>query len=157
MVWLSQHPAWGKARKVAVSTSSFGLESRVDCFDGPKNGRKVRFVVAYDYESTFWHKRRYIKVIRSKAEGISYHATRSLHIRYGRGSTSEFASELNCPTVSLGVATNSLRNSSLRPGNVGKRRDKSRFQSTLPTRGTNGASSPLVPNVPSDPSFSTLA
>jgi len=97
MVWLSQHPAWGKARKVAVSTSSFGLESRVDCFDNPKNGRKVRFVVAYDYESTFWHKRRYIKVIRSKAEGISYHATRSLHIRFGSTACTGFASELIFP------------------------------------------------------------
>ena len=81
MVWLSQHPAWVKARKLAISTSSFGLETAVDDYGNPKNGRKVRFVVAYDYTSTFWHKGRYVKVIRSKAEGLSYHTTRSLHLR----------------------------------------------------------------------------
>ena len=82
MVWLSQHPAWVKARKVAISTSSFGLETPMDDYGNPKpDGRKVRFVVAYDYVTTFWHKKRYVKVMRSKAEGTIYQATRSLHLR----------------------------------------------------------------------------
>ena len=81
MVWLSQHPAWTKARKLAISTSSFGLETPVDDVGNAKNGRKVRFVVAYDYMSTFWYKRRYVKVVRAKTEGISYYTTRSLHLR----------------------------------------------------------------------------
>jgi hypothetical protein len=80
MVWLTQHPAWAKARKLAISTSSFGLETSADNFDNARNGRKVRFVVAYDYVSTFWHKGRYVKVIRSKNDG-TYFATKSLHIR----------------------------------------------------------------------------
>jgi len=82
MVWLSQHPAWIKARKVAVSTSPFGLDIPTDPYGNTsKNHRKVRFVVAYDYVFTFWHKRRYFKVMRSKAEGLSYNAARSLHLR----------------------------------------------------------------------------
>jgi len=81
MVWLSQHPAWLKARKLAISTSSFGLESPVDSFDNPKTNRKVRFVAAYNHISTFWHKWWYIKVERTKAEGLSYHARGSLHLR----------------------------------------------------------------------------
>jgi len=82
MVWLSQHPAWIKARKVAISTSSFGLETSMDEYGNPKSdGKKVRFVVAYDYTFTFWYKRRYVKVMRSKAEGMSYRPTRSLHLR----------------------------------------------------------------------------
>lgn len=81
MVWLSQHPAWVEARKLAISTSSFGLETPVDDFGNQRNGRKVRFVVAYDYMSAFWYKRRYVKVMRSKAEGLSFHAARSLHLR----------------------------------------------------------------------------
>ncbi|KAF9649610.1 P-loop containing nucleoside triphosphate hydrolase protein [Thelephora ganbajun] len=80
MVWLSQHPSWLKARKLATSTSSFGLEDPPDFFGTAKNDREVRFIVAYDYNSTFWHKRRYVKVMRSKAEGLSYHSTRSLHL-----------------------------------------------------------------------------
>jgi hypothetical protein len=80
MVWLSQHPAWAKARKLAVDASSFGLEPHVDAFDNPRTGRKVRFVVAYDHMSAFWYKRRYVKAVRSKAEG-TYHATQYLHIR----------------------------------------------------------------------------
>lgn len=81
MVWLSQHPAWTKARKLAISTSSFGLESPVDSYGNEKPiSRKVRFVTAYDYMFALWHKRRYIRVMRSKAEGMSYHATRSLHL-----------------------------------------------------------------------------
>lgn len=81
MVWLSQHPAWTKARKLAISTSSFGLKS-TDIYGNEKPvNRKVRFVTAYDYMFTLWHKRRYIRVMRSKAEGMSYHAARSLHLR----------------------------------------------------------------------------
>lgn len=80
-MWLSQNPAWSEARKLAVSTSSFGLETPADDVDNPKNGRKVRFVVAYDYVSTFWFERRYVRATRSKAEGSNYHATCSLHIR----------------------------------------------------------------------------
>lgn len=81
MVWLSQHPAWVKAKKLAISTSSFGLENPGDNFDNPKNGRKTRFIVAYDHISTFWYKRRYVRVVRSKAEGSIYYTTRSLHLR----------------------------------------------------------------------------
>lgn len=81
MVWLSQHPAWVKARKLAISTSSFGLENPLDDFGNSRNGRKVRFVVAYDYMSAFWYKWRYVKAMRSKADGLSFHAARSLHLR----------------------------------------------------------------------------
>ena len=55
--------------------------------------------------------------------------------------------------VSLAGATRSFRMSSRRPRRVGKRRKRSRSQSTLPTLGTNGGSSPLVLNAPSNPSF----
>ena len=81
MVWLAQHPAWAKAKKLAISTSSFGLDPPTDDYDNPRNARKVRFVVAYDYMSTFWHKKRYVKVLRSKAESLTYYATKSLHLR----------------------------------------------------------------------------
>lgn len=81
MVWLSQHPAWTRARKLAVSTSTFGLETALDDFGNPKNGRKVRFVVAYDHVSTFWYKRRYVEAVRSKPEGLSYRVARSLRLR----------------------------------------------------------------------------
>jgi hypothetical protein len=82
MVWLSQHPAWSKARKLAISTSSFGLETATDIYGNPKSvNRKVRFIAAYDYMFALWHKRRYIKVMRAKAEGLNYHSTRSLHLR----------------------------------------------------------------------------
>jgi hypothetical protein len=84
MVWLSQHPAWAKARKLAISTSSFGMESSVDIYgygNTKSVNRKVRFVAAYDYMFSLWHNRRYVRVMRSKAEGFSYHTTRSLHLR----------------------------------------------------------------------------
>ena len=53
----------------------------MDSFESARNGRKIRFVVAYDHTSTFWHKRRYVKVVRSKAEGSIYHTTRTLNLR----------------------------------------------------------------------------
>ena len=81
MVWLSQHPAWVKAKNVAVTTSSFGLETkdRNTSMKGP--GPKVRFVVAYGFASTFWYRRRYIKAIRTKTENILGPPTRTLHLR----------------------------------------------------------------------------
>jgi len=94
MVWLSQHPAWMKARKVAISTSPFGLEIPTDPYGNSKNHRKVRFIVAYDYIFTFWHKRRYIKVFRSKAEGMGYYPTRSLHLRCVKEYCPVFSSRL---------------------------------------------------------------
>lgn len=81
MVWLSQHPAWTKARKLAVSTSTFGLVTALDDYGNPKSGRKARFIVAYDHVSTFWFKRRYVEAVRSKPEGLSYRAARSLRLR----------------------------------------------------------------------------
>ena len=78
MFWLSQHPTWVEARKVAVSTSSFGLETP-DRDEGVKGDRKVRFVLAYNHMSTFWYRRRYVRTIRSKIEG--YHPRQTLHIR----------------------------------------------------------------------------
>lgn len=82
MVWLSQHPARAKARQLAASTSAFGLEYPVDSYGNLKSiNRKVRFIAAYGYSFAFWHKRRYTKVMRSKAEGMSYHSTQSLHLR----------------------------------------------------------------------------
>ena len=82
MLWLSQHPAWSKARKVAISTSAFGLESPVDFYGNVKpSAQKIRFVAAYDYVFSFWHKRRYIKVVKTKAEGLVYHPMRSLEFR----------------------------------------------------------------------------
>ena len=56
----------------------------MDIYRNPKSvNRKVRFVAAYDYTFTLWHKRRYTRVMRSKAEGFSYNTTRSLHLRSG--------------------------------------------------------------------------
>jgi len=82
MLWLSQHPTLIKARKVAISTSSFGLETPVDDFDDSKNGPKVRFLVPYNYVSTFWYKRRYVRVSRSEVQFSPLRpATQFLHIK----------------------------------------------------------------------------
>ncbi|KAF9779458.1 P-loop containing nucleoside triphosphate hydrolase protein [Thelephora terrestris] len=81
MVWLSQHPARANARKIAASTSAFGLVSPMDSYGNPKStSRKVRFLAAYDYSLAFWHKRRYIRVVRSKAEGLNFHSMQSLNL-----------------------------------------------------------------------------
>ena len=80
MVWLSQHPAWVKSKNVAVSTWSFGLET-TDRDGSTKSNPKVRFVVAYGWASSFWHRRRYIKAIRTKTENILGPPTRTLHLR----------------------------------------------------------------------------
>ena len=79
MFWLSQHPTWVEARKVAVSTSSLGPETSSVRDEGVKGDRKVRFVLAYNHMSTFWYKRRYVRTVRSKIEG--YHPRQTLHIR----------------------------------------------------------------------------
>ena len=79
MVWLSQHPAWEKAKNVTVTTSSFGLDTRDrdepfgletrDSYESTKGlGPKVRFIVADGFVSSFWHRRRYIKASMRKPE-----------------------------------------------------------------------------------------
>ena len=63
MVWLSQHPAWVKAKNVTVATSSFGLKSnprdRDERMKGPSS--EVQFIVASDFTISFWHGWWYIK------------------------------------------------------------------------------------------------
>jgi len=70
------------------------LEYPVDSYGNLKSiNRKVRFIAAYGYSFAFWHKRRYIKVMRSKAEGMSYHSTQSLHLSI-LGGTQELAQDI---------------------------------------------------------------
>ena len=79
LLWLSQHPKLEKAGRFAISDSAPGLKSASDDFD-PNNSRKAHFLLAYGHVYTFWHKRRYIKVVRLKTE-ISFRESEFLHVR----------------------------------------------------------------------------
>jgi len=80
LLWLSQHPKLEKAGRFAISDSAPGLKKSAGGDFDPKNGRKAHFLLAYHHVYTFWHKQRYIKVVRLKTE-VSFRESESLHVR----------------------------------------------------------------------------
>jgi len=59
----------------------YKLEKHVDGFDDPTNGPKIRFIVPYNRESSFWYKRRYARASRSGKTVFRPFNTELLHIR----------------------------------------------------------------------------
>ncbi|KAL4243022.1 AAA ATPase family protein [Abortiporus biennis] len=84
MFWLSRHPKWKKARKVEVTTRSFGLDSRPgEYWDEPDTPekKKISYLPSVSESYSLWHKGRYMIVTRSKEQTNSYRTTESIRIR----------------------------------------------------------------------------
>jgi len=65
LLWLSQHPTLGKAKRFSIRDPVPGLKSSAGNIENPEEGRKAHTLLAYNHVYTFWRKWRYIRATRS--------------------------------------------------------------------------------------------
>lgn len=76
MLWLSQQPAWTRAKELSISTRSFGVGARAVLLEGEADDstqRKITFQPSRDCSASIWYRGHYVRLTRTEvADGPFY-------------------------------------------------------------------------------------
>ena len=85
MLWLSEQPAWTRAKELSISTHSFGVGARavlVEGEDDDNSQRKIRFLPSFDCSASLWYRGHYLRLTRNQVPDGPFYVKETLTMRW---------------------------------------------------------------------------
>jgi len=85
MLWLSEQPAWTRAKELSISAQSFGVGSRAVLLEGETDDSsqcKIRFLPSIDCSASLWYRGHYVRLTRSDVPDGAFFTREILTMKY---------------------------------------------------------------------------
>ena len=84
MLWLSNQPAWTRAKELSISSCSFGVGARAVLVEGEADDnsqRMIRFLPSLDCPASLWYRGHYARLSRNQVSDGAFYVREVLTIK----------------------------------------------------------------------------